>query len=257
VLEFATEYMHLFNQLVGALTDFEVNGGYFLAESLLHGTQVTVEGYALDGRVEIVGIVDSIMHPGTGSFARFDYPSAMRSEIRERMANIARRAIAGIGLDRAMFNIEMIYEPARDTIRIIEINPRICGQFADLYQKVDGVNGYAIALALAAGDPVPGGTGRGEAAATSFPLRLFRPARVRRAPTAEDVAAAEALYPGTLVWIECEAEQELADFERIEDGQSCRYGIVNVGGSSRAELLARLDAVTDRLGFAFEDVAAS
>ncbi len=253
VLEFATEYMHLFNQLVAALTDFAVDGGYFLAESLLHGTQVTVEGYALAGCVEIVGIVDSIMHPGTGSFARFDYPSAMRPEIQHRMADIARRAVAGLGLDHVMFNIEVIYEPVRDAIHIIEVNPRICGQFADLYEKVDGVNGYAIALALAAGDPVPGATRRGAAAATSFPLRLFRPVCVRRAPSAADVAAAEALYPGTLVWIECETGQELADFERIEDGQSCRYGIVNVGGASRADLLARLDAVQERLGFAFDE----
>ena len=41
-----------------------------------------------------------------------------------------------------MFNIEMMYDAATDRIGIIEINPRMASQFADLYEKVDGTNSY-------------------------------------------------------------------------------------------------------------------
>jgi hypothetical protein len=246
---FLDEYVGIFDRLVAGLTDFEVGGRCFLAEELLHGAQTTVEGWIQGGEVGILGIVDSVMHPGTGSFARFDYPSGLRGEIQERMADVARRVMPALGLEGSLFNIEMIYEPVRDRIRIVEINPRLCGQFADLYAKVDGVNGYEVALALASGERP--GVRRGEGryrAATSFPLRVFEPVRVERAPGTADVAAAEALYPESLIWSECETGQTLADFE-AEDGHSSRYGVVNLGADDRRGLLERLDAVVARLGF--------
>lgn len=250
IREFTGSYMHLFNQLVARYTDLTVDGRYFLAEELLAGLQVTVEGFVQEGRVEILGVVDSLLHPRTQSFSRFDYPSFHRREVQERMADVARRAIAGIGIESTFWNVEMIYEPARDSLHVIEINPRICGQFADLYEKVDGTHAYPLALALAAGEPATAARRQGRyRQASSFPLRVFEPVHVERAPTAADVAAAEALYPGTLVWTEAEEGSDLADFDRFEDGSSARYGIVNVGADSRRELLARFRAVRERLGF--------
>lgn len=250
IQEFVGEYMHLFHQLVAAYTDFEVDGRFFLAEELLSGLQVTVEGFVADERVEILGVVDSLLHPKSKSFSRFDLPSFHRPEIQERMAGIARRLIPHLGLESTLFNVEMMYEPARDSIHVIEVNPRLCGQFADLYQKVDGTNGYEIALALAAGDPLRRRRGEGRyGQASSFPLRVYEPVRVDRAPTADDVARAAALYPGTLIWTEVEEGWELSDFETGEDGHSYRYGIVNLGADSRRDLLARFRAVRGALGF--------
>ncbi|MGI9038669.1 MAG: hypothetical protein ACR2GQ_07385, partial [Gemmatimonadota bacterium] len=108
---------------------------------------------------------------------------------------------------------------------VLVFNPRLCGQFADLYAKVDGTSGYEVALAVAAGDPVAVPRGQGTARmASSFPLRSFRPAIVRRAPDAAAVSAAERLHPGTLIWMECCEGSELTDFE-AEDGWSCRYAV--------------------------------
>jgi hypothetical protein len=133
------------------------------------------------------------------------------------------------------------------------VNPRICGQVADLYQKVDGVNGYEVALALALGERPPRRRGEGRyRAAASFPLRVFEPSRVLGAPGAEAIAAAEAAFPETLVWSECAAGDELADFDVDEDGTSHRYAVVNLGGESREALDARLAAVRDRLGYRME-----
>ena len=121
--------MTIFNRQVAGLTDFEIDGRFFVAEGFMHGTQVTVEGCVARGAVTIDGVVDSIMHPATSSFGRFDLPSALRSEIQDRMHDIARRVVAALGLDDCIFNVEMIYQPLDDSIRIVEINPRICGQF--------------------------------------------------------------------------------------------------------------------------------
>ncbi len=122
----------------------EIGTKRLIAEELLKGEQVTVEGYAFQGEVTILGVVDSIMFPGTRTFARFDYPSALPESVQARMAEIATRLMAGIGFDNGMFNIEMMYDAATDRIGIIEINPRMASQFADLYEKVDGTNSYCV-----------------------------------------------------------------------------------------------------------------
>jgi hypothetical protein len=197
----------------------------------------------------VIGIVDSTLHPN-GSFARFDYPSRLPRAVQQRMADVARRVVPALGLERTLFNIELMLDRESDRIQIVEVNPRICGQFADLYQKVDGTNGYELALSLCTGRKPRIEPGRGEfAAAASLPLRVFEPMRVLAAPDARDVSAAEALFPQTLVWSECTAGEELADFEVDEDGGSHRYAVVNLGGASRVQIGERCEAVEARLGF--------
>jgi len=150
----------------------------------------------------------------------------------------------------------MIWDAQRDRVAIVEVNPRICGQFGDLYQKVDGTSGYQVALALCTGERPRLERGAGRfASAASFPLRVFEPMTVTRAPSAADVAAAEALFPDTLVWSECAAGEQLADFGVDEDGGSHRYGVVNLGGADRDDLQRRCDAVAERLGFRMQPLA--
>jgi len=253
--EFTTEYVHIFDQLLRALTPLELDGRRFIAEELLAGHLVTVEGYAYGGEIGILGIVDSGLHPGTGSFRRFDYPSRHPRAAQARMAEVARRAIRELGLDRSLWNVEMTFDPDSGRVAIVEVNPRICGQFADLYQKVDGVNGYEVALALALGEPPPRRRGEGRyRVAASFPLRVFEPSRVVAAPDAEAIAASEAAFPETLVWSECSPGDELADFDVDEDGTSHRYAVVNLGAESREALDARLAELCARLGYQMEPI---
>jgi hypothetical protein len=65
--EFIKDYMRIFNKLLAGLTNFTINGSYFIAEELLQGRQTTVEGFAAGGKVEILGIVDSVLHPGSNT----------------------------------------------------------------------------------------------------------------------------------------------------------------------------------------------
>ncbi len=249
VSEFTSEYMILFDRLVETFTSFEVDGGYLLAEELVGGQLATVEGFVCDGEVELLGIVDSQVHEG-GSFARFDYPSALPAAVQARMADVASRVIGELGLERSLFNVEMTWSPEADRVSIIEVNPRICGQFADLYQKVDGTNAYEVALALCLGGrPRPARGAGPDRAAASFPLRVFAPARVVEAPGAERLAEAEARFARTLVWSECAAGDDLCDFDVDEDGASHRYAVVNVGGDDRDDLADRAAEIGAILGY--------
>ncbi len=205
----------------------------------------------------ILGIVDSVLHPLTQSFLRFDYPSRLPAGVQERMADVTRRAVLHLGLSPSLFNVEMAWDAATDRLRIVEINPRLCGQFADLYEKVDGTNSYEVALAVAAGErPAVRRRAGAHALAASVPLRVFEPVRVGRAPSGEDVAAAEALHPDTLVWNEVAAGDEFADFLRLEDGKSHRYGVINLGAPDADALAARSTEVLRRLGYRFEPLLA-
>jgi hypothetical protein len=257
VAEFRRDYVWMFNRLVARYGDFAHDGGWFVAEEPLAGDQVTVEGWATRDGVEILGIVDSIFHPGTRSFARFDYPSRLSGSVQARMADVVRRVVARLGLVDTLFNVELVHDAATDRTRIIEVNPRICGQFADLYHKVDGTSGYEIALALCRGRRPRFRRGAGRfTVASSVPLRVFEPVRVVRAPDEADVRRVEAAHPGTKAWTECRTGDTLLDFRCAEDGQSARYAVLNVGARSRAALDAEIRAVQAGLGFELEPARA-
>jgi len=247
-----TAFVGPFNQLLRRYTSLEKDGGYLLAETLCGGAQVTVEGFVCDGVVQLVGVVDSVMFPGTISFQRFDYPSTLPEAVRTRMGEVAARAVRGSGLDRALFNVELFYDPRApegDDLRIIEINPRMCGQFADLYEQVDGINTYEVLLALAAGDRPqwrPGGGPHGVAA--SFPLRVFEDRLVTRVPSAEDIRAVKERWPVTLAKAYCRPDQRLSETNQ-GDGATWRYGMVNMAGATLPKMLEDFERVRARLGF--------
>ncbi len=251
--EFLKHYVFMFNRLVRGLTDFELDGSYLIAEDLLKGRQATVEGYTAGGSVEILGIVDSVRHPGTRSFVRFDYPSSLSRRVQARMREVAVQVVHRLGLKNTLFNIEMMYDLRRDRVLIVEVNPRMCGQFADLYEKVDGRSGYDVALALAVGEPPPGKrAGRDDRVASSFPLRIFEPARVAGAPSTDQIAEIESRFEGTRIWTEVAGGDRLEDFESLEDGRSFRYAVVNLAAKDRDTLFLRFEEVTKALGYRFE-----
>ena len=253
VAEFLTHYVFMFNRLVRGLTDFELAGGYFIAEDFLKGRQVTVEGYATGDSIDVLGIVDSVRHPGTKSFVRFDYPSSLTRRVQARMREVAIAVVRKLGLKHTLFNIEMTYDLRRDRVFIVEVNPRMCGQFADLYEKVDGRSGYDVALALAVGEPPPVERRKtANRAASSFPLRIFEPSRVVEGPSAEQIADVERRFEGTRIWPETAKGDVLDDFESLEDGKSFRYAVVNVGAPDRDGVFRRFEEVRQALGYRFE-----
>ncbi|HEX9812119.1 MAG TPA: ATP-grasp domain-containing protein [Burkholderiales bacterium] len=230
-------------------------GARTIVEDLLQGFQVTVEGYAQNGNVHVIGVVDSIMFPNTLSFQRFEYPSSLAPAVQRRMADIARAVIAGIGFDHGLLNIEMMYDPDRDSIHIIEINPRMASQFADLYEKVDGTNTYEVLFDLALGkSPVVRHRQGAHRYAASCVLRTFENAFVARVPDAEEIAQLHARYPDVRVEVLATAGRRLS--QEMQDGGSYRYGIVNIGGRDRDDVLATFERCRADLRFVLERVDA-
>lgn len=257
---FASPALHDYRRYALALFErFARRGGLarrvdtFLAEELLEGEQVTLEGWVRDGRVETLGIVDTAYHAHARSFARFDLPSALPAAVQARMRDLAARLVPALGLDHTLFNLELFHDARSERIGLVEVNPRACGQFCDLYEKVQGRHSYAVGLALAVGEPVPPTRTGAFAAAASVPLRTFRSVHVRRAPDARRRQAVEARHPGTLAWSECAVGQELRVAPDREDGFSVRYGILNLGGASRSDILQKCALAERELGFEFEE----
>jgi biotin carboxylase len=248
--EYRAYYLRMFAQLTARYGGGGDDARAFLAEEPLEGAQVTVEGWVHGDRAHVLGVVDTSFHPGTRSFASFDYPSQLPLAVQERMERIARQVALAHGLRDTLFNVEMFHEASRGRTTLIEVNPRPCGQFGDLYEKVDGTNGFALALGLCCGDPPAVRRRAGAfAAASSVPLRVFRSSRIRRAPSAAELCAVERAHPGTLLWSDCASGAELRVAPHVEDGESVRYGVVNLGGASRGDVRARLADVVEALGF--------
>lgn len=249
VREFRDEFLGIFNTLWKHYVGEPIDGRYFIAEEVLIGAQVTVEGFVAAGEPVICGIVDSEFHPGRSSFARFLYPSQLPADVQERMVGIAKHCIAGMELRHCFFNLEMTWDVATGRIGIIEVNPRICGQFGDLYQKVDGTNTYVTLAELATRATPAWSRNEGEfACAASVPLRVFEPSSLLAAPSDSRVREVEAAFPGTLIWNEYESGTVLADFA-FEDGASQRYAVINLGAETPAALEQKAREVTGALGY--------
>ena len=220
---------------------------------MLTGEQVTVEGYVYDGKPVIFGVVDSIMFPGSLAFSRFDYPSSLPQALQARMGEIAARVMEGIGFDNGLFNIEMMYEPGADRVSIIEINPRMASQFADLYEKVDGTSSYTVLLDIAQGRAPRFTRRQGRYGfASSFVLRSFEDYIVAVLPTEAELERLACLYPDMRVELHGTLGRKLS--AELQDGRSYRYGIVNLGGRDLADVLAQFETCRDRLGIVLQPI---
>jgi len=193
-----------------------------------------------------------VMYAGTRSFQRFEYPSRLPETVQERMRSIAERVVGATGFRHGCFNVEMLYDPQRDVVSAIEMNPRMCTQFSDLYEKVDGTSGYAVQLALATGRRPAFRRRQGRyAVAASFVSRTFEDRKVLRVPSAERVAEVRRRFPGTIVKFLCREGQWLS--AQPQDPASYRYRIVNMGGASREQLASAFQDVTRSLPVQFAD----
>lgn len=245
-----------FNDMLRAHTSYPLDASHLLVESLLEGSQVSLEGYMFRGAVHVMGIIDALMFPGTISFKRFQYPSVLGDEVQDRMKNIAERLLTGIGYDNAPFNIEMFYDAGTDRIHIIEVNPKIASQFADLFAKVDGQSSYLVLLQVAMGEEPTFKRREGHFnVAASCVLRTFSDQHILSIPSYESIQALELEHPDALIEIHAVPGKNLSD--QMQDSQSFRYGLVNIGASSEGELETKLEHIESRLEFRFAPAPAA
>ena len=116
----------------------------------------------------------------------------------------------------------------------------MASQFADLYEKVDGTSSYTVLLDIAQGR-APQFTRRqgryGFAASSSCAAsRIMSSPPCRRRPIS---TGSRALYPDIRVELHATVGRKLS--AELQDGRSYRYGIVNLGGRDRADVLAQFE----------------
>jgi hypothetical protein len=237
-----------FNDLLRKHFGPVIDAHHLLAEGLVEGMQVNVDGFADRGQVRILGIVDELMYPGTHAFNRFEYPSSLPPEVQARLRDVAQRAIHAVGFDHGLFNVELAYDPCSGAIRLIEINPRIASQFVTLYEWAEGIKLYPLMLDLALGEtPKLARQLRANGCAASFVLRSFDGLPVRPAPDAARVARVHARHPDARVMLYLKRGADLA--REMKWLGSHRYAIVNVSGRDRDDLYARYREIRGLLGF--------
>jgi hypothetical protein len=222
----------------------------FVAEAPLEGVQVTIDGFVQNGTSTVMGITDSIMYPGTMSFARFEYPSSLPDSVQARMIATTNRLMEGSQFDHSCYNVEFFYDERVDRISVIEINPRMSYQFSDLFDQVDGRSGFSVQLAIATGQNVDWQPRQGPCkAAASYVMRRFRDATVLSTPNAKQLADVESRFSGTHVELLCQQGDRLSDYD--QDVESFRYCIVNMAAPSKAQLASDFADVTALLPFKF------
>ena len=237
-----------FNDLMPVYTDYDINPEHLIGESLLSGRhQVTVDGYADNGDIHIVGIVDALMYPGTQAFRRFEYPSMLPQAVQDRMATLSARAVQALGFNHGCFNVELVWDDQADKIQLIEVNPRLAAQFGDLYERVDGVNTYQLLLDLTLGRPPRARPARGEfGAAASFVFREFNGA-IKIAPDRAQIAWLGANYPDAL--LHTYIKEGNSRWREVKWLGSYRYAVLNLGGRDRQDMLSRYDNVCKQIRF--------
>ncbi|PJE95693.1 biotin carboxylase [Streptomyces carminius] len=229
----------------------EAGGQACLAEESLSGVQAAVEGYVYDGEVVVYGVLDSINYPGTSSFLRHQYPSALPEPVVRRLREVSRRVIERIGMNWATFSIEYFYDAAKDEIALLEINPRHSQSHAELFEFVDGVPNHHCMLSLALGrDPELPYRAGPYAVSGKWYHRQFTDGVVRRVPTEEEIERVEREIPGVRVAVKVADGQRLSELSG-QDSYSYELAHVYVGADSEAELREKYDRCLAMLPYEF------
>ena len=236
-----------FAQVMRTYPGFTEDPFSMVAEEVLEGPQVTANGYVRDGKVTMLGTVDSVMYPGTDQFQRFEYPSSLTPQQLGRIDALAVRVMQGLGFGNGMFNMEMRMDPSSGVPRVIEINPRAAGQFYDLFERVDGYNMFDALLALHCGEEPRIMRGQGaQNHAASFVWRDLDGAGLSRWPSRKALAALSGRHPEGHLMVYPKRGADLA--REMKWLGSYRYAVFNTGGATREEMLEshrRLDADID------------
>lgn len=219
-----------------------------VCEEIAHGRQFTANGFARQGKVTMLGTVDSIMYPGTDQFQRFQYPSSLPAGELARIDSLATRLIEGMEFTHGMFNVEMRIDPQTGALGIIEINPRAAGQFYDLFERVDGYSLFEALLALDCGEePVVLRRQGRQRHAASFVLRDLTGEGLSHWPSTAEIDALQARHPDARVMIYRKRGADLA--REMKWLGSYRYGVFNLGGTTLEDMFGQFHRLCAHIAF--------
>ena len=249
-----------FNYILGKadlpLEVSDVPGHFCLAECIIGGRQCTLEGYSFEGRVEPIGIIDSIRYENGISFFRYEYPSTLPDVIQEQMIAISKKVIPHIGYDNAAFNIEFYWNREQDKIWLLEINTRVSQSHSDIFEKVDGQSNQQVTVQVACGEQpeFPNGQGQFPCAAKFF-WRIFSgDAEVTRVPSQDEINRVQERIPGTIIQPQVNSGMKLSD---LLEQDSYSYAICHlfIGGEHQKDLLDKYLLCQEMLPFEFKPIS--
>ena len=215
----------------------------------LNTPQYNLDGWVFKGRAHTLGLVDAVMYPGTQAFMRWEVPSRLAITVQQRALEVAQKFLTAIGYTHGFFNMEFFHDPLTDRLSVIEFNPRLASQFADLYRRVQGRDAHAMSLALAMGhDPAElPRTQPTAGAAASQVYRSFDPRARINMPTPAQEAAVLSRFPDALLFSYAKTPHAVQrDFKWLG---SYRHGIVHLGGRNAADLRERTEQASRLLGW--------
>jgi len=220
-----------------------------LLEEPFDAPQFNFDGYVFRGQVRPIGVVDAVMYPGTAAFQRFERPSRLAERVQERALDVATRFLKAVGFDHGYFNMEFFYDVATDALKVIEFNPRLASQLADLYRRVDGIDAHAGSLAMAHGrDPASAMQCASSAgAAASFVFRSFERERVPTVPTTRRLRSFNGRFPDA--WLQAMPKQGRGLARDFKWLGSHRYGVLHLGGADAIDLHERYRRACALLGW--------
>lgn len=237
----------------------DVGGYHCIAEAIIsEGRQCTLEGYVHEGQVEVYGIIDSIRGRNRSSLERYEYPSALPQDVKDRMIASATRVVARAGLDDTPFNVEFFHHERRDAISLLEINTRISKSHSPLFEKVEGVPHKEVMLDVALGRKPDYPARRGQFRyAAKFMPRLYGEHddwTVTNVPDAARLREIEAAFEGSEIQLHVEEGMVLADMHH-RDSYSYELAAVFMGAQSRGALRRDFAKLWDAVGLRFEQGA--
>lgn len=238
-----------FNAVAARLLPGELDANHLLIEEPVRAPQFNLDGYVWRGDVRMLGVVDELMYPGTQAFLRFQYPSRLPATVQRRALDVAARFLRAVGFEHGFFNMEFFHDPATDRLTIVEFNPRLAAQLADLYERVDGLDVYGMNLALAFGRD-PAGLARKSArdgAAASFVFRTFGDDAPPPLPDAARRAALARGWPDALLMTF--RKSRIGWRRELKWLGSHRYGVLNLGAASESALRQRYADAARCLGW--------
>ncbi len=241
-----------FNDVVERMGATDINGHYMLAEQLIDGFQVNVDGLIENGKITVLGIVDAVMYPGTDAFMRWEYPSRLPPQWQRNIHETTHAVVKALALDHGLFNVELRICSHSGHCKVIEVNPRMAAQFSDMYEMVDGINLHDIAIKLATGESVnieqAIANKKGKySVATSFVYRRFDGLPQLHFPGPAEFEQLRQFDPDAQLLLFKKRGNELK--REMKWLQSYRYACMNMGGESEDALMEKYREASRIVGF--------
>ena len=223
----------------------------FIAQKLIKGRQLTVDGYVSRKKVYIIGFTESILNETKTSFVRFDHPAMIDNRIETEILSFLEKYTATTHYDNAGFNLEFFITETGE-IQIIEFNTRISGQFSPLFACRYTESSLRMIFDLAVGHDSILKINDHPQAASSFPLRVYEDKKVVKVPTATEIAEIKKLHPEIVeITIKLKSGTNLSDYR--QDSYSYRYGIIDIKGDSIDKILKSFEIImSQNLGIILE-----